>query len=177
MRKLSASLRFIFHPFALTIALARFFAAIYIAVNPLWGYVWTVVLDWLDGTLLVFLLKIRWREYHYLDKNLDVISYVIMLSVGVRYGAFWPLALLLTFRFIGHILFLRTGEVRYYIYFPNLFEAYFIWAVLGKIVDVTPNLSSSAFWTVLFGLFVLKEFQEVYLHVYRVRVHKRDGTA
>lgn len=147
---------FLTHPLTISIIIIRTLAALLMFVSPLWGYIWTVVWDYLDAPLLLYVVKVSRKQYHYLDKNLDFVYFTVMLIIGFSTYAASVLVLLFLFRLIGHYLFMRTHRLVFFVLFPNFFEVLFVWSVLG--------LEHMLYWQWLIVLFLLKEVHEIGLH-------------
>lgn len=146
------------------IIVIRLFAALYILINPLWGFILATFFDYWDAYVFKNIAKMSWFEYHRLDKYLDWISYVSMLIVGSIRGYFLPLLLLLSFRFIGHMVFLKKKDTKYFVLFPNLYEIAFIWLVIISELFKFEGLGFEyGLW--LLALFIVKEVQEMWLHL------------
>ena len=84
----------------------RILAAIYIFFNIFWGFLVTLVFDFIDAYFLRQKAKLSWNRYQLVDKALDIIPYSVMLIVSIKYGVFSFLLLLFIYRLIGEILFL-----------------------------------------------------------------------
>lgn len=163
------------HPLTLLVIFLRVGAALSLFLVPVEGYIATVVFDWVDAMILLHIVHITRKQYQYFDKMLDLVSFVAMLLVGIRYGMFWPLLFFFVYRLIGYWLYMRTHDQRYFVYFPNFFEVVFLWTVVGKAMGITDHLVPSAYWTWLVVLFLLKELHEAYIHLYLVDLFKKKG--
>lgn len=114
----SIDLSFVWNPLSLIVILARVASALYILVSPVWGYIWTVLFDYIDAIVFLHVQGISRRQYHYVDKNLDFVYFAVMLVVDSKYGLFIPLSLLLLYRLIGQYLYLQTHKITTFIFFP-----------------------------------------------------------
>ncbi len=142
----------------------RLSAAVYILLDPLWGAVAAITFDWLDAYILIHRLDFNRHEYHLVDKNLDWIAQTAMLISGINHGWGQALLALFLFRLIGQWFFLKTGKVIYFVFFPNFFEAAFLWLVAARTIPAVARLS---FLQLMWGLgmaLVLKQLHEIYLH-------------
>lgn len=159
------NLDFLGHPAVFTVSVIRISSALLIFLYPFWGFVLTCILDILDAQVLIRLVGISREKYHLWDKNMDWLTYVVMLTYGSNHGFFLPLFLLLFFRFAGQFMFLRTGSVRYFILFPNFFEAVFLWFILFYPASGPILLQQGYKWPAL-ALFVSAKYvQEISLHL------------
>lgn len=117
------------HPALLLTALVRIGASSFFFVDLWMGWIIWVILDSLDSIPWRNFAKLTTIEYEIFDKYVDDVVYIVMLLVSIQYGVFWPLLVLVFARVIGEILFFKTKDEKYLIYFPNLFEPYWLWAV------------------------------------------------
>lgn len=143
----------------------RLGAAVYILINPFWGAVTTVSFDWLDAYILIHRLGFNRHEYHFLDKNLDWIQQTAMLISGINHGWGQMLLALFLFRLVGQWFFLKTGKVIYFIFFPNFFEAAYLWLVAARSLPWAARLNYEQLMWGLGAALVLKQLHEIYLHV------------
>jgi hypothetical protein len=152
----------------------RILFALYILINPLWGFIWTTVFDHFDSYILKHKEGMSWWEYHMLDKYLDWVSYITMLIAGFQYGVIYILVALLAFRLVGQLMFMRTRKTIYFLLFPNLYEMAFLWFVLvQKVLFYDGGGLSQSVW--LFILFIVKETQEAWLHFIWPNYLKKNG--
>lgn len=156
--------RFLKHPLTIAIIVIRVSFALYMFISPIWGYLLTVIWDYLDAVVLLHIEHVSRKQYHYVDKNLDFVYFTVMLIIGFTTSARVPLLVLFLYRLIGHVLFMRTGADVYFVLFPNFFEIVFVWVVLGQVIGFSSNLDSSFYWSWLIVLFLAKEIHEFSLH-------------
>ena len=151
-------------PLVIIVTAVRIGAALSIFWYPLWGLIWSFIFDILDARILLHMVGFSREQYHMWDKNIDWTAYVIMLTVASSYGMFLPLFLLLFFRFMGQFMYLRTHNTWFFIFFPNLFEAGFLWMVIFYPIPGTVQIDTPVKFWWLVALFAVKESQEVLLH-------------
>ncbi len=133
----------------------RIGAAFYILIDPYWGFVWTLLLDWWDSGAVVLLAKMNLKEYHEWDKVLDWLGYLAMIiSAYSRPETFIFLLVLFALRTAGQIVFYLKKKRKHFVYFPNLFEFAFFWTLISD--DLV----------LLALLFAIKLFQEYWIHVF-----------
>jgi hypothetical protein len=140
----------------------RFLAALYILINPLWGYVLTLVFDYFDSYFLAAkknLVEMPWKDYLLWDKYLDLVGYVTMLIVGLRMG-FPVLLILFLYRLIGQVLFFITQKEYLFVIFINFFQPVYIWLVAFKILNITPTY----LWLLI--LTGMQITMEIFNHIY-----------
>lgn len=151
------------HPLYWLVTGVRCLGSLILLVNPALGWIVYAVLDIADGQLLPNIAGMNSVAYHIWDKYIDTVAFIAMLAVAIPYGALLPLVPLFLYRLIGQILFWRTLNERILIYFPNLFEAVWLWLVVGRQLGWWSTNSSNA-WIGLGFMIALKEFQEIYCH-------------
>lgn len=155
-------------PIVLAVVAARLTAAAYILKQPWWGWLLSFALDSFDYNIWVGLRKMTYAQYQTLDKIIDWSGYIIMQIYLMLNIADMRVAwLLFLHRVVGFIIFEKTGNNKMFILFPNLFEAYYLWAVLV-------GINGSYVWL---GLLVgLKLLQEIHLHHWTFeRLKRKNG--
>ncbi len=88
---------------------------------PLFGLWGNYFLDVVDGDILLS-LGMSDQTYQLVDKSLDLISYVFMLILGLRWSIRKTVTALFAYRLIGQILFFITGLEIVFLYFQNFLE-------------------------------------------------------
>ena len=84
----------------------------------LWG---NYFLDVVDGDILLS-LGMSDSTYQIIDKSMDLISYIFMLILGLRWSIRKTVIILFTYRIIGQILYFITGNELIFFYFQNFLE-------------------------------------------------------
>lgn len=154
------------HPAFLLTVFLRIGASYFFFVDPWIGWVIWITLDALDSIPLRNYARLTIMEYEIFDKYLDDVVYLVMLLSSIKYGVFWPLLGLLFARMIGEILFFKTKDEKYLIYFPNLFEPYWFWTVV-VISPLSPSvLEIFKDTNGLIYLVLLKMIQEFIKHYF-----------
>jgi len=87
-------------------------------VFGLWG---NYFLDVVDGDILLS-LGLTDAAYQIIDKLADLVSYIFMLILGLRWSIKKTIIILFAYRFIGQILFFITGNELVFLYFQNFLE-------------------------------------------------------
>ncbi|OGG01520.1 hypothetical protein A2Z33_00595 [Candidatus Gottesmanbacteria bacterium RBG_16_52_11] len=164
MRNADAQASIWFHPLILAVTAVKFAAAATILVNPFWGLFLSSAIDIADAQIVIRLLGFDRRQYQQWDKSTDWFAYVAELWVGVTYGVFLPLFLLLFFRFFGQFMFSRFRSTLVFILFPNFFEAAFMWLVIFHPDRRSISLGAGEPWNWLYIFFAAKLIQEIMLH-------------
>lgn len=154
------------HPLFWLVTFARCGGAFIVFINPLWGYIVYIILDIADGQILPNFAGMSPLVYHIWDKYVDLFVFIVMLFSSVSYGVFNLLLILLLYRLIGQIIFWKTKNDRYLLAFPNMFEVVWLWAVVGKQINLTQKLNNIQYVNLLIILIVLKEFQELLVHLW-----------
>lgn len=162
MLKVTTKNQYLKKPVFWLVVSLRFFAALYILIDPLWGYFLTLVFDYFDSFFLAAkknFVEMPWKAYLSWDKYLDLAGYVTMLIVGLRMG-FSFLLILFLYRLIGQILFFITKKEFLFVIFINFFQPFYIWLVVFKIFNV------SATYNWLIALIGVQIIIEVFNHIY-----------
>lgn len=154
---------FLLRPATIGVTFIRFLAAVYILIDPLGGFIWSIIWDTLDGPILINLSGISHEQYHQWDKSVDWLAYATELWIGAEYGAFLPLFLLLFYRFMGQFMFLHYHRRIFFIIFPNFYEFVFLWVILFHPVHGTLTWPPEPLnWLLI--LLGAKMAQEIFLH-------------
>lgn len=154
------------NPLLLVVVVARTVAAVYMLVDPVWGFIVTTLFDYLDSVILLHVGGMKRTDYTTWDKYLDWVGYVFMVMIGYTHSFGWILILFFIHRLIGQILYERTKKGIFFILFPNIFEMAFVWFTLGEDVGLTQRLSGLHYFAGFAALSVFKMAQELMLHFY-----------
>lgn len=158
------TLAFLRYPVVWAVTGIRFLAALYILVNPLWGFIWSAIFDILDAQVLIHFLGIKRSEYHLWDKNVDWLAYITEFLVAIQYGLYLPFFLLLFWRFAGQFMYMRTEKTVYFALFPNFFEVAFLWLVVFHPTINLFDFTTPHPWEWLIVFCGIKILQELSLH-------------
>lgn len=90
-------------------------------IFPLFGLWGNYFLDVVDGDILLS-LGMSDSTYQLIDKSMDLISYIFMLILGLRWSIRKIVIILFTYRIIGQILYFITGNELIFFYFQNFLE-------------------------------------------------------
>lgn len=145
----------------------RILTAIFILINPLWGFVMYVIFDYLDAYFLKHFAGMGWNSYQQLDKKIDIIGLLAMVYWGYLVGDFAPFFGFLVYRLVGEIVFFYSKKQSILLFFPNFIEPYFVWRIL------IPNSSRS--FVLLVILFMFQILREYVLHVFWPNYLKRNS--
>ena len=146
------------------VVLLRIIAAPLVFISPLIAIILSVFLDIIDGDLAC--LVISKNKYEEIDKNLDFWWFANIMIYSYSHYPQYKLFLfaLFIFRFIGQALFAVSYKRIFLMYFPNFFEWSFFLIFLG--VNYFPIvINSRLFYLNLGMIFILKIFQEWFIHV------------
>lgn len=116
------------------IFLLRIVFALSILHWPVFGWIMSAVFDVVDGHIFIYKCKLSPVEYHVWDKLLDITSFFSMLIVAWQLNLFPVfLTILLGYRLIGQIIFWKTLDDKILLFFPNIFETLWLYA-LGRLL-------------------------------------------
>lgn len=107
------------------IGTTRFLLPFFLFSYPIIVIIFSVLLDTLDGHI-AFWAGWRWRNYNTYDKLLDWWWYVWVLLFCLQTPIFGVMGILFLFRSIGQFLALISSNPKYFVWFPNIFEKYFL---------------------------------------------------
>ena len=103
------------------IVLLKFVVPAFMFVNPFVGAWGNYFLDIVDGDILRALGMSEFG-YQSIDKFADLVSYIFMFAVGIRWGIKRPIKYLFGYRMIGQIGFFITRSELWFVYFQNFLE-------------------------------------------------------
>jgi len=144
----------------------RIVLPLYLWQAPFLVTVGAVLLD-IDWQLFVLGFTGEKEElYQKIDKALDFYWYSVAF-VFASLTPYWPLfTALFAIRLTGEILFYLKGNREIFLYFPNIFENFFIFYISAlKFPGLQVWLEGTRLWLVIFVLAVLKLVQEYLVHV------------
>ncbi len=167
--------KFFLHPLFWMVVMLRLGAAFYLLINPLWGFILGLVFDYFDHYVWVYLLKMTQNHYHYIDKILDTTGYFCISIIGTLKGYMFVFELALIFRLIGNFFWLKTGNKKFLIFFPNLLEVAFVWFVLLNMLGLT--YKSIANWFVFALLVDVQIVREIYIHDISTKLREKLGVS
>ncbi len=107
------------------IVLLKFLVPSLMLVFPLIGVWANYLLDIVDGDIL---MTLGMNEYLYqtIDKSADLVSYVFMLILGMRWRVSKIIAILFVYRLIGQLAFFITRNELVFVLFQNLLEPFLL---------------------------------------------------
>ena len=133
---------------------------------PLAGALLAILVDFSDLFLRSWLELGGLGDYQAFDKYLDLVYMTTFLIVALRWSE--PeravLVVLFVFRIVGVAIFEISGERGLLLFFPNLFEFFFIFAAAQKVFWPSFQYTTGNTAVVLGVLLMPKEFQEYALH-------------
>ncbi len=134
---------------------------------PLWGGVAALVADLLDIVIITLLPFGDVHNYHQLDKFPDMYYLTIEMIVAVRRWEALPKRIglaLFVWRLAGFVLFELTGVRQLLVFFPNVFESFFLF--MGVVTTYATWYKLTRFrlalWLAILGSARL--IQEYFLH-------------
>lgn len=137
-------------------------------IAPVFGLWGNYLLDIVDGDILQA-LGLSDSLYQTVDKSADLISYVFMLLLGLRWHIKKTIIILFIYRLIGQILFFTTHNESVFFYFQNFLEPLMLVYVLliwkqksEKSAFVTYKNHWKLIWTIVIAY---KLWNEWYLHL------------
>lgn len=174
MSENKSSNKFLTHPIVVFFIIARILAALYILVEPFWGFVAYLFFDFVDGYLFSKpgLTTVQYMKF---DRPLDWLGYLTMLVV-VSNTRFFPFFLiLLGFRLVGQIYYMKTSNVKYYILFPNFYEVFYVWFIVLYLLDGRYFIVGAREVLFLILLFIFQFIRELLIHKYQHDYLKKHG--
>ena len=153
----------------LLIAVVRLAGSLPVLRWPVYGGLLALLVDQSDLLIMNLVDLGGVDDYQTFDKYLDQAYMLAFLTVALRWeGRARSIAVALyVYRFAGFVVFEVTGERDLLLFFPNLFEFWFLFAAglrqLRPRTQLTPRLIAVA----LGGLLALKLFQEYVIHYAR----------
>ncbi len=162
------------HPAVIFVIMVRVLSALYILIDPFWGFMLYLFFDFVDGYLFAK-PGLSTKHYMQLDRPLDWLGYLTMLIV-VSGTQLFPFFLILLFiRLIGQIFYMKTGDTKYYIVFPNYYEAFYFWFIL--LAQLGKDYSNIGLVGLLFLiiLFVIQFLRELFIHKYQHEYIEEHG--
>lgn len=135
------------------------------------GYLAAILADSWGDCLLVDLLGGSFgsgANYQAFDKWLDLYMITIAVIVSLRFAKIekWTSVILYSIRVIGVILFEITQLQTLLVFFPNVFDFFFLFIVIVKKFWPNFRLTKKNIWLVLIALTISKSIQEVSLHYF-----------
>lgn len=134
---------------------------------PIFGLWGNYFLDVVDGDILLS-LGLEENTYQTIDKLADLVSYIFMLFLGLRWSIRKTILILFIYRLIGQMLFFITGNELIFFYFQNFLEPLMmIYALIlfkqksEKKAYVTYKKYLILIWAIVL---VYKVWNEWYLH-------------
>ena len=159
----------------LIIAAVRIAGSLPVLRWPFWGGVLAVLVDQSDLFLMNLLELGGVRDYQTFDKYLDQLYLALFMAVAWRWSGIERnvAGALYVFRFAGFLAFEITQSRGLLLFFPNLFEFWFLLIAarrefgLETRLPLLPRIDgrwNGALVTVIGGLVALKMFQEYAIH-------------
>lgn len=140
------------------------FSMLKFPVFGLWG---NYFLDVADGDILLS-LRLTDQTYQTIDKVADLVSYIFMLILGLRWSIRKTIIILFVYRLIGQILFFITRNELVFFYFQNFMEPLMMIYVLILLKQKSDQKAYATYkkyffliWAIILGY---KIWNEWYLH-------------
>ncbi len=153
----------------LVLCLLRLITVFLIFINPLMALVFQLALDILDG-INASRGGVLKRQYHNIDKGLDIYWYLITLIYFILQQRFLQfqnlLIILFLWRVFGYLMFLWKGKKIWFAICPNFYEQVVILIIISEVLG--PQFLREPGWReLLLGvLFTIKLLQEFLLHFF-----------
>lgn len=135
---------------------------------PFYGLWGNYILDIVDGDILMG-LGLTDKTYQTIDKFADLVSYVFMLLLGMRWRIRKTIIVLFVYRLIGQVLFFLTGDERVFLLFQNFLEPLMLIYVLILFRKKSEEKAYAVYkkhriliWTIVLAY---KLWNEWYLHL------------
>lgn len=123
--------------------------------------------DWVDGDIFRRAFSsMRNNTYQLIDKSLDLYGYCFALVFTAGSPFFAVFLLLFLWRLVGFFTFLVKRDRKIFVFFPNIFELFFLLYVLTlTFPSLKIFLEGNHLWASLFLLTIVKIVWEYLLHV------------
>jgi hypothetical protein len=150
----------------LIVIIVRLLGALPVLKYAFFGSVFAVLIDLSDLFIIGNLDLGGVKNYQNLDKFLDLIYMFTFLVVSFRWAKKekYISIFLFLFRIIGFIIFEITGSREVLLFFPNIFEFWFIFISFLKLKNRNVQIKNKTILYVLIISFVFKILQEWVLH-------------
>lgn len=144
----------------------RIAAALPVLRWPFYGALFAIVMDQADLLLIQTVDLGGVDDYQTLDKFLDQAYLLSFLIVALRWEGFERNVSigLYTFRFVGFVAFEVTGQRSVLLFFPNLFELWFVLIAARREFHWQHRLAGRKLLRVALALAALKIAQELAIH-------------
>jgi hypothetical protein len=151
------------------IAAVRIAGSLAVLRWPFWGGVLAVAVDQSDLLLMNLLDLGGVQDYQSFDKYLDQVYLLAFLIVALRWEGLPRIVavVLYVYRFAGFVAFEISGERGLLLFFPNLFEAWFLLVAGLKQFRPRLELRPARLAIAMAPLIALKLFQEYAIHYAR----------
>jgi hypothetical protein len=148
------------------IALTRVTGSLPVLRWPFYGAIIAILVDQSDLFMMNLLDLGGVTDYQTFDKYLDQVYLACFLLVALRWkGADRNVSIALyAYRILGFVIFEVTQTRGLLLFFPNLFEFWYLFVAARQQFSLDQRLSQWQMGGVLGGLFCLKMFQEYALH-------------
>ena len=153
----------------IVIAVVRIVGSLPVLGWPFWGGLLAMLDDQSDLFLMNLLHLGGVRDYQTFDKYLDQVYLLCFLIVALRWQG-WERRIsigLYAYRFVGFVAFEATSARWLLLFFPNLFEFWFILTAARHELDLDRRLGESRVMAIGGSLIALKMFQEYAIHYAR----------
>src|SRR5215212_403608 len=148
------------------IAVARMLGSLPVLAWPFWGGLLASLVDLSDLFMMDLLHLGGVHDYQAFDKYLGQVYLLAFLAVALRWRAPERAAAvaLYAYRLAGFALFEATDSRHILLFFPNLFEVWFLLIAGLHQFQVRLSLRDRRLWLACAALAALKLFQEYALH-------------
>jgi hypothetical protein len=133
---------------------------------PFYGALVAILVDQSDLFMMNLIHLGGVDDYQTFDKYLDQVYIACVLIVALRWhGLDRNVAVgLYAYRLVGFVVFELTQSRGLLLFFPNLFEFWYLFVAAKQQFDLQDKLRGRTLYLVLGALFCLKMFQEYVLH-------------
>ncbi len=158
------------HPFfkylLITIYLLRFLVPFLIFSHPIICIALEYILDYGDSVFGFYSKSFSWKFCYRMDKILDYWFYIFVILFSLNYAIFPLLLVLFIYRSIGQFLTMKRYEEKDLIWFPNLFELYFISFIISwYLIPLRPFFNGTNNILLLILLLPLALSREYIIHI------------
>jgi hypothetical protein len=133
---------------------------------PVFGYFLTLIADSIDLWIMVIFNSSFSIHYNLIDKSLDLITLSVALIISLKFSKLSKNTsiFLYAWRLLGFILFFFTSNKTFFLFFPNIFENFFLFCIIQRKFFPKFEVTKKNLWIILILVAIPKIFQEWLLH-------------
>ena len=150
----------------LIISIVRIAGSVPVLFFPFWGSILAILVDLSDLFMMGYINLGGVSNYQELDKFLDLFYMSLFLMVSLRWNSREKLISisLFVFRMVGIVLFFIFDMRIILVFFPNVFEFWFVLISGYKYFNQNKPILLSVIFKTLLIAFILKLSHEIFIH-------------